>query len=123
MRKIVKCLSVGVISVMIMGLCMGCVQSELAEVKVDSQNTTISEEKISEKPVQVVKNEEIKSSSNIQQAKIATFNTLHLGWGDNKNYARLAEIISNFDVVGLEEVMNEKGLVEVTRGTATMRVK
>jgi endonuclease/exonuclease/phosphatase family metal-dependent hydrolase len=117
MRKAVEFLSVGIISVMIMGVCVGCGQGELAEVSADSQNKNIaiSEEKIQEKPVQSVKNEEGKSSSKMQQAKIATFNTLHLGWGKNKNYARLAEIISNFDVVGLEEVMSEAGLEELTR--------
>ena len=42
-------------------------------------------------------------------AVIATFNTKHLGWGE-KNYSKLAEIISLFDLTGLEEVMNKRGM-------------
>ncbi|TDT71818.1 hypothetical protein EV215_0506 [Hypnocyclicus thermotrophus] len=40
---------------------------------------------------------------------IASFNTLHLGW-KGKNYKELSEIVSLFDLVGLEEVMSKDGL-------------
>jgi endonuclease/exonuclease/phosphatase family metal-dependent hydrolase len=40
---------------------------------------------------------------------IASFNTLHLGW-KGKDYKELAEIISLFDLVGLQEVMSKDGL-------------
>ncbi len=40
---------------------------------------------------------------------LASFNILRLGEKE-KNYEVLAEIISNFDVIALQEVMNEKGV-------------
>ena len=50
----------------------------------------------------------------LTNAKVATFNTLHLGWNNNKDFVKLASIINNFDLVALEEVMSEDGLVELT---------
>lgn len=49
----------------------------------------------------------------IHQARIASFNTLHLGWDNDKDYKKMASIINNFDLVGIEEVMSPKGLEEV----------
>lgn len=46
------------------------------------------------------------------KALIASFNTLHLGW-NGKDYYEQAEVISNFDIVALQEVMKEKGLEEL----------
>ena len=43
-------------------------------------------------------------------ANIASFNVLHLGWNNKKDYKTLSEIISLFDITGLVEVTNEKGL-------------
>ena len=40
---------------------------------------------------------------------IASFNTLRLG-NNVKDYRTLSKIVSKFDLIGLEEVMNEKGL-------------
>ncbi len=45
---------------------------------------------------------------------IASFNAKHLGWG-KKDYSRLAEILSLFDIVGLEEVMNRGGVEALER--------
>lgn len=46
-------------------------------------------------------------------SKIATFNVLHLGWNNDKNYNKLAQIIDNFELVGLVEVMKEDGLIQL----------
>ena len=53
----------------------------------------------------------IKKNDNINKGTImlASFNVLRLGEKE-KDYRTLAKIISKFDIVGLEEVMNEKGL-------------
>jgi endonuclease/exonuclease/phosphatase family metal-dependent hydrolase len=45
--------------------------------------------------------------------RIASFNALHLGWDNDKDYKKMASIINNFDLVGIEEVMSPKGLEEV----------
>lgn len=45
---------------------------------------------------------------------IASFNTLHLGW-KGKNYTELAEVISLFDLVGLQEVMKKDGLKKLAK--------
>ncbi len=44
---------------------------------------------------------------------IASFNTLHLGWNNSKDYDSTAEILKDFSVIGLLEVMNEEGLREL----------
>lgn len=41
--------------------------------------------------------------------RVASFNALHLGTS-KKDYASLAKILSKFDIIALEEVMNKKGL-------------
>ncbi|GLI56880.1 LuxR family transcriptional regulator [Propionigenium maris DSM 9537] len=46
-------------------------------------------------------------------AYIASFNTLHLGWNEEKRYDRMAEFLSFFDLVALQEVMDERGLEEL----------
>ena len=53
----------------------------------------------------------IKKNENINKGTImlASFNVLRLGEKE-KDYRTLAKIISKFDIIGLEEVMNEKGL-------------
>ena len=53
----------------------------------------------------------IKKNDNINKGTImlASFNVLRLGEKE-KDYRTLAKIISKFDIIGLEEVMNEKGL-------------
>lgn len=53
----------------------------------------------------------IKKNENINKETImlASFNVLRLGEKE-KDYRTLAKIISKFDIIGLEEVMNEKGL-------------
>ncbi|MEG1807618.1 MAG: endonuclease/exonuclease/phosphatase family protein [Cetobacterium sp.] len=45
----------------------------------------------------------------LTQAYIASFNTLRLGKGD-KDYTHLAKSVEPFDIVGLVEVMNKKGV-------------
>ena len=57
---------------------------------------------------------EIVSSSNKQKDNnrkiiIASFNAMRLGEKE-KNYEVMAKILSNFDLIGIEEVMHEKGL-------------
>ena len=57
---------------------------------------------------------EIVSSSNRQKDNnrkiiIASFNAMRLGEKE-KNYEVMAKILSNFDLIGIEEVMHEKGL-------------
>lgn len=42
-------------------------------------------------------------------ARIASFNTLHLGW-KGKNYQKTAQVLKNFDLIGLQEVMNPRGM-------------
>lgn len=44
---------------------------------------------------------------------IASFNVLHLGWNNSKNYNMLANVVSQFDLIGLMEVMKEDGLVNL----------
>ncbi|MGL5951130.1 MAG: endonuclease/exonuclease/phosphatase family protein, partial [Cetobacterium sp.] len=54
-------------------------------------------------------------SNNLEQksqAYIASFNTLRLGKGE-KDYAHLAKSIEPFDIIGLVEVMNKKGLYKL----------
>ncbi len=46
-------------------------------------------------------------------ARIGTMNTLHLGWG-HKNFAILASSLTNLDVAGVVEVMNERGISNLT---------
>ncbi|MGM0507678.1 MAG: endonuclease/exonuclease/phosphatase family protein [Fusobacteriota bacterium] len=45
-------------------------------------------------------------------AIISSFNVKHLGW-KGKNIKKLAPIISLFDLVGLQEVMKESGLIKL----------
>ena len=57
---------------------------------------------------------EIVSSSNRQKDNnrkiiIASFNAMRLGEKE-KNYEVMAKILSKFDLIGIEEVMHEKGL-------------
>ncbi len=56
-------------------------------------------------------------------ALIASFNTLHLGW-EGKNYYKQAEVLKNFDIIALQEVMKKDGLkrlkVELERITGEM---
>jgi len=63
--------------------------------------------------------EEIVSSSNRQKDNnrkiiIASFNAMRLGEKE-KNYEVMAKILSNFDLIGIEEVMHEKGLKKFSR--------
>jgi len=44
---------------------------------------------------------------------VATFNALHLGWNNSKDMAALACVVSHFDVVGLVEVDQPQGLVDL----------
>lgn len=43
---------------------------------------------------------------------LGSFNSLHLGWKDKK-YNEMAQILSLFDIVALQEVMKKEGLVEL----------
>lgn len=45
-----------------------------------------------------------------QDISIASFNTLHLGWGSDKNFEIIASILSRFDLVALQEVMKEEAV-------------
>jgi endonuclease/exonuclease/phosphatase family metal-dependent hydrolase len=44
---------------------------------------------------------------------MASFNTLHLGWDNGKDLDKLAEVLVSYDVIGLQEVMNEDTLKKV----------
>ena len=59
-------------------------------------------------PTYITTDETIKAKNTI-----ATFNTLHLGWDNSKDFAALACIVNHFDVVGLVEVETEEGLKEL----------
>jgi len=48
-----------------------------------------------------------------QNIRIASFNTLHLGWGTNKMLEHVTTILSNYDLVALQEVMKEEALIEL----------
>jgi len=43
---------------------------------------------------------------------VASFNTLHLGWS-GKDYIETAKALQDFDIVGLQEVMKETGLIQL----------
>jgi endonuclease/exonuclease/phosphatase family metal-dependent hydrolase len=45
-----------------------------------------------------------------EEAYIASFNTLHLGWSKEKDYKSIAEFLSLFDLIGLQEVMKKEGV-------------
>jgi len=49
-----------------------------------------------------------------ETAYVASFNTLHLGW-KGKNYKKTAEALVYFDLIGLQEVMNEDGMKELKK--------
>ncbi len=55
------------------------------------------------------RNDSHKKSADRKTVIIASFNTLRLGEKE-KDYRTLARIISKYDLTGLQEVMNEKGL-------------
>ena len=48
-----------------------------------------------------------------EEAYIASFNTLHLGWSKSKDYESMADFIGYFDLVALQEVMTEDGLIKL----------
>ncbi len=52
----------------------------------------------------------ISFSSFAQEAYIASFNSLHLGWNKDKDYKSIAEFLSLFDLIGLQEVMKKDGV-------------
>lgn len=41
---------------------------------------------------------------------VGSFNVLHLGWSNGKNYEKLAHVAKHFDLLALQEVMTEEGL-------------
>lgn len=45
---------------------------------------------------------------------VATFNALHLGWDNSKDFEALACIVNHFDIAGLVEVETEEGIAELT---------
>lgn len=45
---------------------------------------------------------------------IASFNTLHLGW-KGKSYYKQAEVLKDFDIVALQEVMKQDGLKRLVK--------
>ena len=50
-----------------------------------------------------------KQKKNEEKITIASFNAMRLGEKE-KNYEVMAKVLSNFDLIGIEEVMHEKGL-------------
>lgn len=59
----------------------------------------------------VEKNEQVKSD--ITEGYIGSFNTLRLGKNKNKDFKKMAKIVSQFDIVGLVEVMTPEGLQQL----------
>ena len=49
-------------------------------------------------------------------AVVGSFNTLHLGWS-GKEYDKAAQVVSMFDIVALQEVMSEDGLIKLKEET------
>ncbi len=49
------------------------------------------------------------------QTRIATWNVLHLGWDNEKDYAALSEIGSRFSLMALQEVMSEDAAMRFER--------
>ena len=45
-----------------------------------------------------------------EELRIGSWNIQHLGWGENKSYPALARIASQFDVLAIQELMNEEAL-------------
>ncbi len=69
-------------------------------------NENISEELSIEKEIVNIGDKQKKNEGKII---IASFNAMRLGEKE-KNYEIMAKILSNFDLIGIEEVMHEKGL-------------
>ena len=69
-------------------------------------NENISEELSIEKEIV---NSGDKQKKNEEKIIIASFNAMRLGEKE-KNYEVMAKVLSNFDLIGIEEVMHEKGL-------------
>ena len=59
-------------------------------------------------------NDKIEINNSENTILIASFNTLRLGEKE-KDYRTLSKILAKFDLIGLEEVMNEKGVKRVQR--------
>ena len=80
----------------------GCNNEQNLENKEKQENTKISENR---------KNKNLKKErkGKNETILIASFNIMRLG-EKPKDYKTISKIISKFDLVGLEEVMNEKGL-------------
>lgn len=83
----------------------GCGNEQILENKEKQENTKISENR---------KNKNLKKERKERKGKnetilVASFNIMRLG-EKPKDYKTISKIISKFDLVGLEEVMNEKGL-------------
>jgi deoxyribonuclease-1-like protein len=49
-------------------------------------------------------------------AVVGSFNTLHLGW-KGKDYEKIAQVVSMFDIVALQEVMSEEGIKKLKEET------
>ena len=62
----------------------------------------------------IISNVSNEKTEEIIKNKIASFNVLHLGWDNDKDYETLANIINQYDLVALDEVMKEEGIIELT---------
>lgn len=45
--------------------------------------------------------------------RVASWNTLHLGYNNNKDYGQVADVVSRFDLVGLQEIMDRPAIDEL----------
>ena len=59
-------------------------------------------------------NDKIEINNSENTILLASFNTLRLGEKE-KDYRTLSKILAKFDLIGLEEVMNEKGVKRIQR--------
>ncbi|MCA9774264.1 MAG: endonuclease/exonuclease/phosphatase family protein [Myxococcales bacterium] len=49
----------------------------------------------------------------LAETRIASWNIRNLGWDNGKDYAALAEVGSRFDLIAMQEVMSEEGVVRL----------
>jgi len=71
----------------------------------------------------IISNVSNSQSEAIIKNRIASFNALHLGWDNGKDYEALANIVNQFDLVALQEVMSEEGIIELTNSLNTVSDK
>lgn len=49
-------------------------------------------------------------SVSIADVSVGSFNIKHWGWNNDKDEARVAEVLRRFDIIAVQEVMNDKAV-------------